>query len=73
MDVCIKGYCIPRVPSKTVPKTLYELWTGRILNVWGCLVKVRIYNPHEKKLDERTTSGYFIGYPENSKGTDLLS
>ncbi|KAJ1412275.1 gag-polypeptide of LTR copia-type, partial [Sesbania bispinosa] len=32
-----------------------------------CL-EVRIYNPHEKKLDARTISGYFIGYPEKSKG-----
>ncbi|KAJ1434073.1 Integrase, catalytic core, partial [Sesbania bispinosa] len=31
-------------------------------------VKVRIYNPHEKKLDARTISGYFIDYPEKSKG-----
>ena len=30
--------------------------------------EVRVYNPHEKKLDFRTTSGYFIGYPKNSKG-----
>ena len=26
-----------------------------------------IYNPHEKKLDSRTISGYFIGYPDKSK------
>ena len=28
----------------------------------------RVYNPHEKKLDSRTVSGYFIGYLEKSKG-----
>jgi hypothetical protein len=27
-----------------------------------------IYNPHENKLESRTISGYFIGYPERSKG-----
>jgi hypothetical protein len=27
-----------------------------------------VYNPHEKKLDPRTISGYFIGYLEKSKG-----
>ena len=27
-----------------------------------------MYYPHEKKLDSRTVSGYFIGYPEKSKG-----
>uniref|UniRef100_A0A6N2LRF5 Integrase catalytic domain-containing protein n=1 Tax=Salix viminalis TaxID=40686 RepID=A0A6N2LRF5_SALVM len=30
--------------------------------------EVKPYNPHEKKLDSRTVSGYFIGYPEKSKG-----
>jgi len=23
-----------------------------------------MYNPHEKKLDARTITGYFIGYPQ---------
>ena len=50
-----------------------ELWTGRKpslrhLHVWGCQAEVRIYNPQEKKLDARTISGYFIGYPAKSKG-----
>jgi hypothetical protein len=31
-------------------------------------VEARVYNPREKKLDLRTISGYFIGYPEKSKG-----
>ena len=30
-----------------------------------------MYNPHEKKLDARTISGFFIGYPEKSKGYRL--
>ena len=34
----------------------------------GLLGRNRVYNPHEKKLDARTISGYFIGYPEKSKG-----
>ena len=29
---------------------------------------MQIYNPHEKKLDLRTLSGFFIGYVETSKG-----
>lgn len=65
-------YLLNRVPSKAVPKTPYELWTGRKpslmhLYVWGCQPEVRLYNPHEKKLDERTIPRYFIGYPERSK------
>ena len=31
-------------------------------------MEVRIYNPNEKKSDLRTTSGFFIGYLEKSKG-----
>ncbi|KAA0036645.1 Retrovirus-related Pol polyprotein from transposon TNT 1-94 [Cucumis melo var. makuwa] len=40
----------------------------RHLHVWGCQAEVRIYNPYEKKLDSRTTSDFFISYPEKSKG-----
>jgi hypothetical protein len=66
-------YLLNRVPSKLVPKTPFELWTRRKpslrhLHVWGCLTEARVCNPHEKKLDLRTISGYFIGYPEKSKG-----
>ena len=66
-------YLLNRVPSKAVPKTPFELWTRRKpilrhLHVWGYLAEVRIYNPHENNLDARTISGYFIGYPEKSKG-----
>ena len=67
------AYLLNRVPSKAVPMTPYELWTERKpslrhLHVWGCPAEVRVYNPHERKLDARTISGYFIGYPEKSKG-----
>ncbi|CAA7022588.1 unnamed protein product [Microthlaspi erraticum] len=39
-------YVLNRVPSKAVPKTPYELWTGRKpslrhLRVWGCPAEVR--------------------------------
>ncbi|RVW63464.1 Retrovirus-related Pol polyprotein from transposon TNT 1-94 [Vitis vinifera] len=66
-------YILNRVPSKAVPKTPFELWTSRKpslrhIHIWGCPAEARIYNPHEKKLDSRTISGYFIGYPDKSKG-----
>ena len=32
------------------------------------MIDIRLYNLHEKKLDARTVSGYFIGYLEISKG-----
>ena len=67
------NYILNRVPSKSVPKTPFELWTSRkpSLNhfrVWGCPAEVRLYNPQEKKLDPRTVRCYFIGYPDHSKG-----
>uniref|UniRef100_A0A6N2M0Z2 Integrase catalytic domain-containing protein n=1 Tax=Salix viminalis TaxID=40686 RepID=A0A6N2M0Z2_SALVM len=66
-------YILNRVPSKAVPKTPFELWKGwkpslRHLQCLGCPVGTRIYNPQEKKLDFKTISGYFIGYPDKSKG-----
>ena len=66
-------YLLNKLPSKAVSKTPFELWTRRKpslrhLHVWGCPVEVRFYNPLEKKLDSRTISGYFIGYPKKSKG-----
>ena len=58
---------------KVIPETLYELWVGRkpslnYLHIWGCPAEAKLYNPHEKKLDPRTISCYFIGYLEKSKG-----
>ena len=66
-------YLLNWIPSKAVPKTLFELWTEkkpslRYLYVWGCPTKARIYNPHEKKVNFRTISGNFIGYFEKFKG-----
>ncbi|KAK9113689.1 hypothetical protein Syun_020486 [Stephania yunnanensis] len=66
-------YILNMVPTKAVSKTPFELMKGwkpslRHIRVWGCSCEVRIYNPHEKKLDPRTISGYFIGYAERSKG-----
>ena len=66
-------YILNRVPSKSVPKTPFGLWNGwkpslNHVHIWGCQVEVRVYNPHERKLDPRTVSGFFIGYAEKSKG-----
>jgi transposase InsO family protein len=67
------AYILNRVPTKATNKTPYEIWNGRKpnlkhLRVWGCPAEARPYRPHEKKLDERTVSCYFIGYPERSRG-----
>ena len=68
------AYILNQVPSKFVPKILYELWSQKKpslchFHVWGCKVEVRPYNPQSKKLDTKTISGYFIGYYVGSRGS----
>ncbi|KAH9669477.1 Integrase catalytic domain-containing protein [Citrus sinensis] len=70
----IAAYILNQVPSKSMPKTLYELWSGkrpslRHFHVWGCRAKVRPYNPQSRKLDPKTISGFFIGYCIGSRGS----
>ena len=69
----ITVHILNRVPSKSVPKTPYELWTGKkpslnYLCVWGCPAKAKVFNPNIGKLDSKTVSYHFIGYQEKSKG-----
>ena len=66
-------HILNRVPSKSVPKTPYGLWTGKepslnYLRVWGCLAEAKVFNPNIGKLDSKTVSCYFISYLEKSKG-----
>ena len=66
-------HILNRVPSKSVPKTPYELWTEREpslnhLLVWGCPAEAKVFNPNIGKLDSKTVSCHFIGYPDKSKG-----
>ena len=49
-------YLLNRVPTKTVPKTPFELWTERKpslrhLHFWGCPAEARIYNPISFHVD----------------------
>nr|KYP40661.1 Retrovirus-related Pol polyprotein from transposon TNT 1-94 [Cajanus cajan] len=51
----------------------HELWTGKRpslkhLHIWGCPAEARPYRPHESKLESRTVSCYFVGYPKRSRG-----
>jgi hypothetical protein len=66
-------HILNRVPSKSVSKTSYELWTGHksslnYLLVWGYPTEAKIFNPNAGKLEPKTVSCHFIGYPEKSKG-----
>jgi hypothetical protein len=69
-------HILNRVPSKSVPKTPYELWTGREpslnhLHVWGYPAEAKVFTPNIGKLDTRTVSCHFIGYLDKLKGYHL--
>jgi hypothetical protein len=36
--------------------------------VWGCAAEAKLFNPQQKKLDDKTLSCHFIGYCDRSKG-----
>jgi hypothetical protein len=36
--------------------------------VWGCPAEAKLFNPSIGKLDPKTVSCHFIGYPDKSKG-----
>jgi hypothetical protein len=36
--------------------------------VWGSLAEAKVFNPNIEKLDPKTRSCHFIGYPKKSKG-----
>jgi hypothetical protein len=66
-------HILNRVPSKSVPKTPYELWTRREpslnhLRVWGYPAEAKVFNPNIGKLDFKTVSCHFIGYLDKLKG-----
>ncbi|KAF7838105.1 putative LRR receptor-like serine/threonine-protein kinase [Senna tora] len=68
------AYILNQVPSKSVEKTPYEIFTGKKpsmkhFRVWGCKAEVRPFNPQQKKLDLKTITGYFIGYCIGSRGS----
>jgi hypothetical protein len=49
-------HILNRVLSKSLPKTPYELWTGRkltlnYLHVWGYPTEAKLFNPSIGKLD----------------------
>ena len=64
-------YILNNVPSKSVNKTPYEIWTGckpRLshLRVWGCPAYVKCLLTD--KLGARSDRCLFVGYPKETKG-----
>ena len=60
------------VPSKSMEKTPYELWFGRVpplsfLKIWGCEAFVR-KDRTSGKLDSRSDKYFFVGYPKETMG-----
>ena len=58
------AFTLNRVPTKSVEKTPYEIWTGKrpglsFLKVWGCEAYV-------KRL--MSDKYFFVGYPRETKG-----
>ena len=53
--------------------TPYEYWHNEKpdvshLKVFGCNVFVHVPDPKRKKLNKKSISSIFVGYPEGSKG-----
>ncbi|KAK8597307.1 hypothetical protein V6N12_065778 [Hibiscus sabdariffa] len=59
------------VPSKSVHKTPYEIWTGKrpsmsFMKIWGCQAYVK--HQMSTKLEPRSHKSIFVGYPKETKG-----
>ena len=64
-------YILNRVPSKSVPKTPHELWTGRKpslqhLRIFGC--PAHVLKGKTEKMESRSETCIFVGYPKETKG-----
>jgi hypothetical protein len=70
-------YILNRSPTKALnSRTPLEVWHGRKpavshLRVFGCLASTKEFG-HIGKLNDRSTSGVFIGYTEGSKAYRIL-
>jgi hypothetical protein len=65
------AFTLNRVPSKSVEKTPYEIWTGKrpglsFLKVWGCEAYVK--RLMSDKLTPKSDKCFFVGYPRETKG-----
>ncbi|KAK4839943.1 hypothetical protein QYF36_026125 [Acer negundo] len=64
-------YILNDVPSKSVPKTPHELWTGRKpslqhLRIFGC--PAHVLKGKTEKMESRSETCIFVGYPKETKG-----
>ncbi|KAH9724536.1 Integrase catalytic domain-containing protein [Citrus sinensis] len=64
-------YLLNLVPSKSVPKTPIELWSGRKsslrhVRIWGS--PAHVLKPKADKIDSRSEVCIFVGYPKGTSG-----
>ncbi|KAH9704344.1 hypothetical protein KPL70_011418 [Citrus sinensis] len=64
-------YLLNLVPSKSVPKTPIELWSGRKpslrhFRIWGS--PAHVLKPKVDKMDSRSEVCMFVGYPKGTRG-----
>ena len=65
------AFTLNRVPSKSVQKTPYEIWTGKhpclsFMKIWGSEAYVKCFA--SDKLGPKSDKCYFVGYPKKTKG-----
>jgi hypothetical protein len=70
----IEAYILNLVPSKSVPRIPYEIWTRHNpslnnLRIWGCPTFVLT---KEIKLEPRSKLCYFVGYPKKKHEVDTF-
>ncbi|GJV78730.1 retrovirus-related pol polyprotein from transposon TNT 1-94 [Tanacetum coccineum] len=65
-----RGICAQYTMSGTPQQNgVAERQNRTLMEMVGSMItEAQVYNLQEKKLDSQTVSGYFIGYPEKSKG-----
>ena len=64
-------FLLNRIPSKSIEKTPYELWTGKhlglsFLKIWGCEAYVK--RQVSDNLAPKSDKCLFVGYPKETKG-----
>jgi len=65
------AFTLNRVPSKSVERTPYEMWTGQrpglsFLKIWGCETYVKHLT--SDKLTPKSDKCFFVRYPRETKG-----
>jgi hypothetical protein len=65
------AFTLNRIPSKSVVKTPYEMWTGKspslsFLKIWGCEVYVK--RLISDKLTPKSDKCFFVRYPKETLG-----